>query len=154
MLETFQRLIASQYEASLCTLAHCVAGCPSELWNAPVAKHPFCQVAFHVLFFADYYLEPGPESLPQQPFHLANPKLFGDYEQLQDREAVSLYERSQIETLVAWRVLRGGIHLQYLSVGLTHYAALAGNINISANAAVLKHTQGSSSPGEPTTGVT
>ncbi|MBI3408633.1 MAG: DinB family protein [Planctomycetes bacterium] len=97
MLETMKRLIASQYEASLCTLGHCVAKCPNELWNARVARFPFCQVAFHTLFFADYYLGSDAESLRQQPFHLANPNLFGDYEQLLDREPVSLYERPQIE---------------------------------------------------------
>lgn len=96
MIETFKRLIASQFEASLCTLAHGIERCPDELWNARVAKYPFCQVAFHTLFFADFYLGPDADSFPRQPFHLATPILFGDYEQLQDREPVSLYERSQI----------------------------------------------------------
>jgi hypothetical protein len=96
MIETYKRLVASQFEASLCTLGHCVAKCPDAVWNTRVAKYPFCQVAFHTLFFADFYLGPDAESLRQQPFHLANPALFGDYEQLQDREPESLYERPQI----------------------------------------------------------
>jgi len=54
MLETIKSLLISQYQASLCTLGHCVARCPDNLWNAPVAKFPFCQSAFHTLFFADY----------------------------------------------------------------------------------------------------
>lgn len=98
MIETTKRLIASQYEASLCTLSHCVARCPNELWQAPVARYPFSQVAFHTLFFADYYLGLDPDSLRQQPFHLANPALFGDYEQLEDREPVSIYEKPQIQS--------------------------------------------------------
>jgi len=102
MIETVKRLIVSQYEASLCTLAHCVARCPDHLWNTRVAKYPFCQVAFHTLFFADYYLGPDAESLRQQPFHLANPDLFGDYEQLQEREPESLYDKLQIETYLAF----------------------------------------------------
>jgi hypothetical protein len=97
MIETSKRLIASQFEASLGTISHCVARCPDDLWNAPVAKYPFCQVAFHTLFFADFYLGRDAESLRQQPFHLANPNFFGDYEQLQDREPESLYERPEIE---------------------------------------------------------
>jgi hypothetical protein len=48
------------------------------------------------LFFADFYLGPDAESLRQQPFHLDNRDFFGDYEQLQDREPVSLYQRPQI----------------------------------------------------------
>lgn len=102
MFETFQRLIASQFEASLCTLGHCVARCPSELWNAPVARYPFCQVAFHTLFFTDYYLGPDAPSQLEQPFHLANPALFGDYEQLQQREPESLYEKTQIESYLTF----------------------------------------------------
>ena len=98
MIETFKRLIASQFEASLCTLGHCVARCPADLWNAPVAKYPFCQTAFHTLFFADYYLGSDAESLRQQSFHLSNQRLFGDYEQLQQREPEALYDKSQIET--------------------------------------------------------
>jgi hypothetical protein len=98
MVEVVKRLIVSQFEASLCTLDHCITSCPEKLWQAPVAKYPFSQVAFHTLFFADYYLESHPDSLRQQPFHLANPTLFGDYEQLEDREPVSLYDKPQIET--------------------------------------------------------
>src|SRR5262245_35912043 len=98
MLDTCKQLLTSQFEASLSTLAHCVESCPEQLWNAPVAKYPFCQVAFHTLFFADFYLEPNDESLRRQPFHLANPALFGDYEQLQDREPTSLYTHEQIRS--------------------------------------------------------
>jgi len=97
VVETFKQLIASQFEASLGTLGLCAAKCPDDLWNSPVAKYPFCQTAFHTLFFADYYLGSDPESHRRQEFHLANPQLFGDYEQLQEREPVSLYSRQQIE---------------------------------------------------------
>jgi hypothetical protein len=97
MIETFQRFLASQFEASLCMLGHCVAKCPDALWNTRVARHPFCQVAFHTLIFTDLYLGPDADSLRQQPFHLANAQFFADYEQLEDREPVSRYERPQIE---------------------------------------------------------
>lgn len=102
MVESVKRLIAGQFEAALCTLHHCVARCPDPLWDAPVAKYPFCQVAFHALFFADYYLGRDAESLRRQPFHLANPNLFGDYEQLQDREPESRYEKPQIEAYLGF----------------------------------------------------
>jgi len=51
MIEAFKLLLANQYEASLSTLGHCVERCPDLLWCAPIAKYPFCQVAFHTLFF-------------------------------------------------------------------------------------------------------
>ena len=98
MTDLCKQILANQFDASLCTLAHAVERCPDELWNAPVAKYPFCQVAFHTLFFADLYLELNEEGLSRQPFHQANPDFFGDYEQLQYREPQSLYERSQIRT--------------------------------------------------------
>lgn len=102
MIDTVRQLLISQFEASLCTLGHCVARCPDAMWKAPVARYPFCQVAFHTLFFSDYYLSPNAEAFRTQPFHLANPHLFGDYEQLEDREPVSLYERPQIEMYLAF----------------------------------------------------
>lgn len=95
--ETFKRLIAAQYEASLCTLSYCLARCPDSSWNAPVAKYPFCQAAFHTLFFADYYLSQNVESFLQQSWHQDHRDLFGDYEQLQDREPTSLYTRAELE---------------------------------------------------------
>lgn len=105
MIETVKRLFASQFEASFCTLGHCVARCPDDLWHARVAKYPFCQVAFHTLFFADFYLGPDAAALQSQQFHLTNPQLFGDYEQLQDREPESLYDMQQINAYL--RFCRG-----------------------------------------------
>jgi hypothetical protein len=98
MIETIKSVLASQYEASLCTIAHCVERCPDAFWNARVAKYPFCQVAFHALFFADYFLGPDAESFPGQEFHLAHRTFFGDYEQLEDREPRALYDRRPIVT--------------------------------------------------------
>src|SRR5262245_54079549 len=69
MLETFQRLTINQFQAALCTLDLCVDRCPARMWNEPVFAWKFCQVAFHTLFFADYYLGPDEDSLRRQPFH-------------------------------------------------------------------------------------
>jgi hypothetical protein len=96
-LETFKRLIANQYEAGLCALSHCLARCPDLHWNARVAKYPFCQVAFHTLFFTDYYLSRNVELFLKQPWHQDQRDLFGDYEQLEDREPTSLYTRPQLD---------------------------------------------------------
>lgn len=97
MIDLVKSLLANQFEASLCTLAHAIEGCPDTEWNVPVARFPFCQVAFHALFFADYYLGTTPESMQSQKFHRAHPDLFGDYEQLEPREPTSLYTRAQIQ---------------------------------------------------------
>jgi len=97
MLDLCKHLLLSQFEASLSTLAHAVSRCPDDLWQSPVAKYPFSQVAFHTLFFTDYYLGLNPADQLQQPYHHAHPELFQDYEQLQQREPVSIYERQQIQ---------------------------------------------------------
>ena len=72
MLDTFKELIANQSEAALCTLNTCIDRCSETAWDAPVGNHPFCQVAFHTLFFTDYYLGPDEESFRRQPFHRDN----------------------------------------------------------------------------------
>jgi hypothetical protein len=97
MLDVFKELIANQFDAALCTLSHCIDRCPDDMWNSRVANNPFCQVAFHTLFFADFYLGPDEHSFRQQEFHRTHERFFGDYEQLEDREPVSLYDRSSIK---------------------------------------------------------
>lgn len=95
MRDTLAELLAHQYEASLCTLNLAVARCPESNWIERVAAWKFCQAAFHAVFFADIYLQPGDDiaALKRQPFHLAHKAAFGDYEELEDREQVSLYEK-------------------------------------------------------------
>jgi hypothetical protein len=100
MVGTYRRLIAAQFEAGLCTLGHCIAWCPEALWPARVVRYRFCQVAFHVLFFADYYLEQDPDSFDSQPFHLATPTLFGalrDDEEPLDAHGDPVYPRAEVQ---------------------------------------------------------
>lgn len=97
MLVTLQHLLISQYHAALSTLGHAVVRCPEKLWNAPIVRYPLSQVAFHTLIFADLYLGCEDElAFRRQPFHLAHAEFFGDYEQLEDREPVCVYERPAI----------------------------------------------------------
>lgn len=95
MLDTLKQLLAQQYEASLSTLNLCVARCPDARWSQPVAKWKFCQAAFHTVFFADVYLQSNDdvEALKRQPFHLEHKDVFRDYEELEDRPQVLLYDQ-------------------------------------------------------------
>jgi hypothetical protein len=97
MLDNFKKLTANQFEASLCALNSCIDKCPESGWNAPVANLLFCQVAFHTLFFTDYYLGLDPDSLKQQEFHREKPVFFRDYEELEWRKQQLLYERDAIK---------------------------------------------------------
>jgi hypothetical protein len=95
MLDTLKELLAHQYEASLSTLNLAITRCPDENWNEPVVKWKFCQAAFHVVMFADLYLQPSDdvEAFKRQPFHVQNKDAFRDYEELEDRPQVLLYEK-------------------------------------------------------------
>jgi hypothetical protein len=96
MRDILTELLAHQYEASLCMLNLAIAQCPDANWNLPVAAWKFCQAAFHVVFFADVYLQPSDDValLKRQPFHLNHPGDFRDYEELDDRPQVLLYEKA------------------------------------------------------------
>ena len=53
-----QRAPHAPVQASLCMLSLAVDRCPDASWNECVASWKFCQSAFHVVFFADVYLQP------------------------------------------------------------------------------------------------
>jgi len=95
MLDTLKELLAHQYEASLSMLNLAIARCPDAIWDQPVAKLKYCQAAFHVVFFADVYLQPSDDvdALKHQPFHLEHIAAFRDYEELEDRPQALLYEK-------------------------------------------------------------
>src|SRR5580765_1363350 len=95
MRDTLVELLAHQYEASLSMLNLAVVRCPESSWNARVAAWKFCQAAFHAVFFADIYLQPSDDvaALKRQAFHEEHTADFRDYEELEDREQVLLYEK-------------------------------------------------------------
>lgn len=97
MLDTFKQLLAHQYEAAFCTLNACIERCPEAAWNGPVGNLAFCQVTFHALFFADFYLGEDEQSLQRQQFHLDNKHIFRDYEELEDRRQQLLYDRPSLQ---------------------------------------------------------
>ena len=104
MLDTFRELIANQFDGAFSMLNACIDKCPETVWNSRVANYLFCQVAFHTLFWADFYLgqddnEKGGE-FRRQPFHRANERFFGDYEEFEDRAPVSLYDKTSIKAYV------------------------------------------------------
>ncbi|MFP6766326.1 MAG: DinB family protein [Planctomycetaceae bacterium] len=100
MLETVRELTRNQLEAAFCTLNSCIDLCPEEAWNGPVVNLKFCQVAFHTLFFADFYLAAADdlETFQQQPFHQQATGFFRDYEEFQDRPQTLLYDRRTTKT--------------------------------------------------------
>ena len=98
MLDTFKELIVNQFEAVFCTLKTCIDRCPDAAWDAPVANRKFCQVAFHALFFAVLYLRQNADALRLQPFHRDHEQFLREYEELEDRVQVLLYDIPSIKT--------------------------------------------------------
>jgi hypothetical protein len=50
-------IIRSQYQASLEMLKQVIAKCPESIWEDPGDKTKFWQIAYHVLFYTDLYLQ-------------------------------------------------------------------------------------------------
>jgi DinB superfamily len=97
-LQTVKDLITNQFEAALSTLNACIDKCPEAAWNEPVVNLKFCQAAFHTLFYTDYYLGQTEEDFRKEPFHRENAHVFRDYEELEPRAPVLLYEKPWIKT--------------------------------------------------------
>jgi hypothetical protein len=97
MLASIKTLLTNQFEAALCTLDASIDHCPDAGWNVRVGNLVFCQVAFHTLFYTDFYLGLDEESFRHQPFHLANAGFFRDYEELLDRPQVLLYDKPGVK---------------------------------------------------------
>ena len=96
MLDLYKQLTTNQYASALATLRACIVACPDDAWDVPVVNHPFCRVAFHTLFFADFHLCETEQGLRDQDYHREHADLFGDYEELEPREPVRLYQRDAV----------------------------------------------------------
>lgn len=59
MTDYIQRILTSQFEAALAMLMQCVQACPSEHYEGKIANDTFRTIAYHTLFWIDYYLSPG-----------------------------------------------------------------------------------------------
>jgi hypothetical protein len=97
MLDTVKQLLTNQYAAALCTLGTCIQRCPENAWDVKIGNGPFQWVAFHTLFFTDYYLAGNEQAFRDQQFHRENLKHFGDYIELQYIEPVTTFDRNFIE---------------------------------------------------------
>src|ERR1700686_3300452 len=62
MTENIKHILAGQYEAALAMMKFRIEACPVEYWEGKVATDTFREIAYHALFFYDYYLSPNDES--------------------------------------------------------------------------------------------
>src|SRR5438093_1423036 len=69
MIEYIRQILTGQFEAALCMLHQCIEACPPEHWEGKIASASFRWVAYHTLFFADFYLSPGEEAFVLRDLH-------------------------------------------------------------------------------------
>lgn len=94
LLREIKTALSRQLKASLSTLDYAIAICPDAEWQEEHGDAPFSQVVFHGLFYADFYL--GKDDLPfkDQAFHASHKDTFADYEELEDKKPIRLYEKA------------------------------------------------------------
>ena len=102
MIDLVKTLLTRQFEAALSTLNACIVRCPDDTWDKPIASLAFCQAAFHALFYTDVYLCENTEAIKQQDFHRDHPDFFRDYEEMEDRAQVLMYDKASILTYVSF----------------------------------------------------
>jgi hypothetical protein len=65
-------LLWSQFGPAIDMLENAMLACPEELWNDRSQKPEFWYVAFHTLFFLDFYASESPDGFaPPAPFTLS-----------------------------------------------------------------------------------
>jgi hypothetical protein len=86
------KIIENQLLASLAMLRAAIRDCPPDQLAATHQDYPFSQVAFHALFYCDFYLSESEAEFFNQKFHKMNLGTFDDYEELEYRQAVKTYD--------------------------------------------------------------
>ncbi|MCB9925538.1 MAG: DinB family protein [Planctomycetaceae bacterium] len=76
MIDLFRNSLIGQFDASLSMFNDCVIQCPVEQWEHNVGNYPFWNVAYHTLFYVDFYLSPNEASFSPQNFHRENAEQF------------------------------------------------------------------------------
>ena len=71
MDSTWRELLRRQTGAAIDMLANAIAACPDWLWDADDQQPAFWYLAFHTLFFLDYYASDPAGFAPPAPFTLS-----------------------------------------------------------------------------------
>lgn len=93
MIELVRESYSRQFEAVLCHLRNAIVHCPADQWEQPIGDYPFWQVAYHALFYLDFYLSPREADFVPQHFHRPDYEHFGFNEEGQPCTAEVLYEK-------------------------------------------------------------
>jgi hypothetical protein len=67
MTKALKQLIWSQFGASIDMLRSAINACPEELWSQRNSSPGFWYLAYHTLFWLDFYLTESPDEFEQYP---------------------------------------------------------------------------------------
>jgi hypothetical protein len=62
-------ILTAQFEAALCMMNQCVQACQPLHWEGKIANDTFRQVAYHTLFYVDFYLSPDENAFDLRELH-------------------------------------------------------------------------------------
>jgi len=80
MQSIWQTLINRQFAASIQMIRSTIEACPDQLWDDRTDGSPFWHLAYHALFYADFYLSDREKAFKPTDFHKNNLQLLpGDY---------------------------------------------------------------------------
>jgi hypothetical protein len=82
MSHYWQEVIGRQMVTSIQMLRDALEACPEELWDDRSEGTPFWHIAYHTLFFCDFYLSDKEEAFQARDFHVENYHFLpGDYKE-------------------------------------------------------------------------
>jgi hypothetical protein len=82
MHDEWQAAIGRQFAAAIQMLRSAIDACPDALWDDRADGTPFWHLAYHALFYTDFYLSDDAETFQARDFHVDNAEsLPGDYKE-------------------------------------------------------------------------
>ncbi len=71
-MDKFKAAVWSQFGAAVDTIENVIRHCPEDLWRDNSRKHMFWYIAYHTIFFLDFYMSGTDQGFkPPEPFTLS-----------------------------------------------------------------------------------
>ena len=82
MRRNWPTMIGGQFAAAIQMIRSAIEACPDPLWDERADGSPFWHLAYHALFYVDFYLSYDEKTFQARDFHKGNAHLLpGDYGQ-------------------------------------------------------------------------
>jgi len=82
MTPTIQNALKRQYHASLVMLLEAIDACPVALWTSEAYTNATWQIAYHALFYTDFYLQPSETAFVPWEHHRPDHQYFSAGKQI------------------------------------------------------------------------